>query len=361
MSAQRCARRLTRPSDTEKVDAVAKDGPAVPPEKEQISQEELAAARARELKAGSLRAHGKRTLALKARQNKDLLGLDGTPVFEGWTVGSGQKQKKPVGKPRGKSAAAMSATELEAAKERAEGRRAAAHDAEQTYELCATYTCDLCSEHEFSEPTIAFPDGCLQREKGEALTSFPQGLIAHRTGRYSCVRRSFQTIGEQQAKRARQPRSEAGRTFQARYNRDWAFAEGVPARTSGKAVAAGEVAAEPKVDGRKRKAAQAAATASANTKKLHMYFTAHASSASAPAAADEPEPEPESDMEWESWSDMEPMEPESEPEPGPEPEPEAEPEPETAAAEEGPEQEIGAEEESLLPGFDDSDLADMMM
>ena len=49
-------------------------------------QEDERAARARLVQEGSLRAHAKRALAGKAREHKTLLGLDGSPVFEGWQV-----------------------------------------------------------------------------------------------------------------------------------------------------------------------------------------------------------------------------------------------------------------------------------
>lgn len=338
---------LTSTTDTSTTD----DAAAAPLESGEQTEDPVTA-RSRELKAGGLRAHAKHTLALKARKNKDLLGLDGSPVFEGWTIGVGQKLVKPVGKPRGKAASSMSSARLEAKNAEAQERRAAARDEEPTYELCATYTCDLCSEREFAQPSVAFPDGRLLREKGEAITSFPKGLISHRTGPYSCVRNTFQSLEQLQAKRARQPRSEAGREFNARYDRSWAFAEGVPAKVSDKAA----VATKPKVDGRKRKAAEAVKAATANTPTLNRFFAVCAP-APAPAAAEEPELEslsdPESEFELES---------------------EFEPEHEVAvAAAEAREQEPGAEvegvgaeeegageEEPLLVGFDDGELEDIM-
>ena len=207
------------------------------------NEDESAAKAARTRKETLIRAQGKRLLQVKACENKDMLGIDNSPVFEGWTVDVGEVQVKPKGAPRGKSAASMSAAQLATAKEKAKERYEASLEGEPTTKLCATYSCDLCSSEERGPASGRYPGGKLERREGHALTSFPQGLIAHRTLPNSCIRNTVQTLSQLQAERARRPYSQMvpgqRRISQPRYSREGFRAEGESARPSnGKASAA---------------------------------------------------------------------------------------------------------------------------
>ena len=158
-----------------------------------------------------------------------------SPVFEGWTVDVQDVQVKPVGAPRGKSAAKLSAAQLAAAKQKAQERWAAAQEGEPKTKLVASYLCDLCSAEQRGPARLLDPLGVIERHAGVPLTSFPQGLISHRTGLTSCVRETVQTLAQLQSRRAQQPRSE--RVTEPRYSRVGFFAEAVPAKASQTAAA----------------------------------------------------------------------------------------------------------------------------
>ena len=160
----------------EQLDANKREVPAEQPEQlgeqgqPEQPQEDERAARARLVQEGSLRAHAKRALASKAREHKTLLGLDLSPVFEGWQVDVGECAVKPKGAPRGKSATRLPEWRVEQLKEKARDIRSAAREESLGTKPCATFKCELCNE----DPP---------------LTSFPQGLISHRCSPKGCIRR----------------------------------------------------------------------------------------------------------------------------------------------------------------------------
>ena len=124
-------------------------------------------ARAKELQKSTMTAHAKRALASAARRgDKGKLGEDSTPIYEGWSIEIEEREEKPKGAPRGKTALRTSEDVAEAKVVAAERRAAAAE--EPTLKLRAVFRCNLCN--------------------GPPLASV-SALAGHRNGAQSCTRR----------------------------------------------------------------------------------------------------------------------------------------------------------------------------